>query len=144
MNPRRIIYILAVICIIHLIPTACSQAPDNGNLDGYWHLRTVENLSDGTILDVKEERIYYAIQLRLVSLRRGDLYKSFIGRCDRNDDTLIFHSFVILDKEDQQAADSDLKRFYLDGTTSQFEIVELSRSKMVLRSDTQELCFKKF
>lgn len=144
MNIRKVIYILAIILIVHLVPTACSQAPDNGNLDGLWHLRTVENLADGTLRDVKEERVYYAIQLRLVSLRRADRYNSLIGRSDHNDGSLILHSFVILDKEDQQATETDLKHYYLEGTTSKFEIVELNKKTMILRSDTQELCFRKF
>ena len=103
MNIPRKLCILPIICLIFLLSTACSQAPDNGDLDGMWHLRSVEELANDSVLDVKEKQIYYSFQLRLINLRRSSLSYSLVGRFNHEQDSLTLHSFVLLNKEDQQA-----------------------------------------
>ncbi|MBQ8607442.1 MAG: lipocalin-like domain-containing protein [Bacteroidaceae bacterium] len=144
MNIPNKLCILSIICLIFLLPTACSQAPDNGDLDGMWHLRSVEKLANDSVMDVKEKRIYYSFQLRLISLRRSNLTYSLVGRFNHEQDSLTLHSFVILNKEDQLATKDELKPFYLDSTQSNFGIVKLNKNQLIIRSNEQELCFKKF
>lgn len=144
MNIPRKLCILPIICLIFLLPTACSQAPDNGDLDGMWHLRSVEELANDSVLDVKEKQIYYSFQLRLINLRRSSLSYSLVGRFNHEQDSLTLHSFVLLNKEDQQATKEELKPFYLENTQSKFGIVKLNKKQLIIRSNEQELCFKKF
>ncbi len=122
---------------------ACGDVPDNGDLDGMWHLRTVESLSDNQVKDVKEERVYYSIQQRLIVLRRAG-YTPYIGRFTHTGDSLLLHDFVVYQREDSIATAIALTPFYLDGIISRYAVQELDNDEMTLRSSVYELTFKKF
>lgn len=122
---------------------ACGDVPDNGELDGMWHLRTVESLSDSQVRDVKEERVYYSVQQRLITLKRAG-YTPYIGRFTHSADSLFLHDFVVFQREDSIATAVALTPFYLDGIVSRYAVQELDNDKMILRSSVYELTFKKF
>lgn len=130
---------------------SCEDFDINGDLDGMWHLRSVETLSDQEIREVKSERIYYSVQQRLITVKRlttnevtGKGYRQYIGRFNHTGDSLILHSFVLFQIEDSIATPEELSPFYLDGTVSRYAVRQLDNKQMVLRSTERELTFKKF
>lgn len=129
---------------------ACGDFDINGDLDGMWHLRTVETLSDNNQEEVKNQHIYYSWQQHLVTVKRftkennAPKYPQQIGRFTHTGDSLILHNFVLFQNEDIIATDSILHPFYLDGTVSRYAIKQLDSDKMILRSKHRELTFKKF
>ena len=146
---KRNIYRLLTASVL-LLTTSCGGFDINGHLDGMWHLRTVENLSDNTVTDVKEQSIYYSVLQDLITVRRlgtdeqGNSYPQKIGRFIHTNDSLILHKFVVFQNEGIAATPEELDKFYLDGLTSRYGIKCLEKNKMILRSNQRELIFKKF
>ena len=146
---RRIIQCFLSASIL-FATTSCGGFDINGHLDGMWHLRTVETLSDNTIIDVKEQHVYYSVLQDLITVRRlgvdeqGKSYLQKIGRFVHTNDSLILHSFVIFQNEGMSATPEELSVFYLDNLTSRYAIKCLESDKMILRSNQRELTFKKF
>ena len=135
---------------ILILAISCGSFDINGHLDGMWHLRTIETLSDNTVTDVKEECIYYSVLQDLITVRRlgvdeqGKSYLQKIGRFVHTNDSLILHNFVVFQNEGISATAEELSVFYLDNVTSRYGIKCLEKDKMILRSSQRELTFKKF
>ena len=129
---------------------ACGDYDINGDLDGMWHLRTVEDLKADTIASVKEQCIFYSVQQNLITVNRlygkdsPVIYEKHIGRFIHTQDSLILHDFRIFQNEGIVATATSLAPFYLDGTTSRYAVKELNADQMILSSDKRELTFKKF
>lgn len=146
---KRTIYRFFTASILFLT-TSCGGFDINGHLDGMWHLRTVETLSNNTVTDVKEQCIYYSVLQDLITVRRlgvdehGKSYLQKIGRFVHTNDSLILHNFVVFQNEGISATPEELSVFYLDGLTSRYGIKCLEKDKMILRSNQRELTFKKF
>lgn len=137
--------------IFSLFTISCEDFDINGDLDGMWHLRSVESLSAQQIEDVKEKRIYYSIQQHLITVRRstpfevtGKNCRQYIGRFTHTGDSLLLHNFVLYQTEDSIARSEELVPFYLDGTVSRYAIKKLDSKQMILHSSERELTFKKF
>jgi hypothetical protein len=146
---KRTIYRFFTASIL-ILTTSCGGFDINGHLDGMWHLRTVESLSNNTVTDVKEQCIYYSVLQDLITVRRlgvdehGKSYLQKIGRFVHTNDSLILHNFVVFQNEGISATPEELNVFYLDGLTSRYGIKCLEKDKMILRSNQRELTFKKF
>lgn len=146
---KKIIYSILAACTLAWT-TSCGDYDINGDLDGMWHLRTVETLADNSVENVKEQCVYYSIQQNLISVKRlykpnsTEQYKQHIGRFVHTGDSLILHDFRVFQKESIVATTEDLAPFYLVGTTSRYAIKKLNTDEMVLRTGLQEFTFKKF
>lgn len=146
---KKTIYHILATCAL-TFTCSCGDFDINGDFDGMWHLRTVEDLTESTTTPVKEQCIYYSIQQDLITVKRlnnnstPNLYKQHIGRFAHTGDSLILHSFRIFQNESQKAKPEDLAPFYLDGTTSRYAVKKLDADEMVLSSDKRILTFKKF
>lgn len=138
-NMKKYVYMMA----LALGAVSCGDVPDNGDLDGLWHLRTVETLEDNQVEDVKATRIYYAIQQRLITVKHESLGQ-YVGRFVHTGDSLILHQFVVYQREDEEATAEELLPFGLEGTESRYAVRQLHADRMVLRSANKELTFKKF
>lgn len=135
-----------ILLLSFMLNTACGDFDINGNLDGMWHLRTVETFTDNHPKDVKEERIYYSIQQHLIRLKKHNLegQSAFIGRFIHQKDSLILHNLVVFQNEGIAATPEELDMFYLDGSISRYKVKKLNADEMILRSQFRELVFKKF
>lgn len=149
MKIKNLTYLILHACILSYV-TSCGKIDKNGELDGMWHLRTVENLSNNTTKNVKNECIYYSIQQNLIIVKRlgKDIYdkndQQKIGRFTHTNDSLILYNFVVFQNESIISTNEELWYYYLDGKTSKYSIETLNSRKMVLRSKEKELTFKRF
>ena len=146
---KKIVYSILSACTLTWA-TSCGDYDINGNLDGMWHLRTVETLADNSKENVKELCIYYSVEQNLISVKRlykpnsTEQYKQHIGRFIHTGDSLILHNFRIFQEEGIVSTNEHLRPFYLEGTTSRYVVRKLDADEMILRSKQRELTFKKF
>lgn len=139
---KKTIYHILAVCAL-TFTGSCGDFDINGDLDGMWHLRTVEDQRANTITPVKEQCIYYSVQQNLITVK-SMTHIQHVGRFSHTGDSLILHSFRIFQNESQEATSESLAPFYLDGTTSRYAIKKLDADEMVLSSDKRVLTFKKF
>ncbi|MDR1937796.1 MAG: lipocalin-like domain-containing protein [Tannerellaceae bacterium] len=138
MKKKSIILYLTVL----LLATSCYKASINGKLDGMWQLMEIEK-SNGELTDVKNERIYYSVQLHLINLKKiggGE----FLGRFVHSGDSLLINDVRIYRGEDKLATKEQLAPFGFNGVSEHFKVEALTHSQMVLRSEYATLRFRKY
>ncbi|MBQ8046988.1 MAG: lipocalin-like domain-containing protein [Prevotella sp.] len=126
------------------------ETSDNGRLDGFWLLTTVDTLSTGGVSDVREEGLTWSFQGRLLELREATLSPRFVNilcRFEYTKTQLSVSSPVYVDRDhndpDVESVE-DLQRFGVNSLEETFDVVSLTHSKMVLRSDGLQLNFRKY
>lgn len=133
-----------IVLLLIVSLSGCSKMPINGQLDGLWHL-TSRTDKNGATTDTKADRIYYAFQLHLMGLQwEGDI--RYLGRFEQTPDSLFVSDFRldIWGDNSQTAQEGELDKWGIPGTAERFGIEELTRSRLILRSETTTLTFRKF
>lgn len=127
------------------------ETSDNGDLDGFWHLEAVDTLATGGHLDLKDSKVFWAVQMNLMHVQGYD--ERFYFRFRQTGDSLVINSpFVDHWHEDngEEGGDlpvSDVNTFSMYGINAleePFYKEKLTGSKMILRSATLRLYFTKF
>ena len=131
-----------------LLLTSCEiEFSNNGKLDGFWQLIAVDTLATQHTSDLKTSGRTWAFQGRLLEMRDtkggySDLYFSF----EHRGDSLFLESPYLSDRDadDIKITDVNIVRPYgVNGLKEGFEIESLSNNKLILRSKTLRLLFKK-
>ena len=137
---RKLAYIIATTLIAGL--TSCDiEHIDNGKLDGLWKLQALDSLSNQVTVDMSRSNLSYAIQGNLLQL--GRVYFRF----DHQGDSLILHDPYVnsFDVSETLIDISLVTPFGINNIPREaFYVDELSRSKMVLRSEFLRLHFEKY
>lgn len=122
---------------------------ENGKLDGYWHLESVDTLSTGGKADLRQERWFWAVQGTVFQLynpdwRHGQRYVSQF----RYENSLITILHVYKDARaqgDPEVESLDVIRPFginqIEGEN--FQVEELQGGSMTLSTETLRLQFKK-
>lgn len=130
---KRLIYILLVTALF----VACQKADHNGDLGGNWKLLKIEDFAKDTVIDTKEIKRFWAIQLNLLATStEADLNHGGKGRFQHVGDSL----FVQMIQVPKNAESLGL----YNPTDERFEVVLLNNKKMILRSEYALLEFRKF
>ncbi len=120
----------------------------NGDLDGYWHLKSVDTVATNGSTDLREKRVFWSFQHKLLQLvDRDSLLTSCLLRFEMTTTTLRIYSPYLFNREkgDQPLEDPTLlKPFGISLIDETFLIEKLTGSKMVLLSATYRLTFEKF
>ena len=137
---------IAVVCLA--VCYACDlETSGNGDLDGMWHLRSVDTLYTGGYTDLSGEKLYWEVQGDLLILDdKSDYYESIVMYFDHSDDTLRLYSPYIYKRTegDPEIESVDQLRPYgVNSTDESFFIEKLSGSRMILSTDSLQLNFKK-
>ena len=131
-----------------LLLTSCEiEFSNNGKLDGFWQMIAVDTLATQHTSDLKTSGRTWAFQGRLLEMRdtKGGysyLYFSF----EHRGDSLFLDSPYLSDRDvdDIKITDINIVRPYgVNGLKEGFEIESLSNNKLILRSKTLRLLFKK-
>ena len=131
-----------------LLLTSCEiEFSNNGKLDGFWQLIAADTLATQHTSDLKTSGRTWAFQGRLLEMRDtkggySDLYFSF----EHRGDSLFLDSPYLSDRDadDIKITDVNIVRPYgVNGLKEGFEIESLSNNKLILRSKTLRLLFKK-
>ena len=130
---KRILYTLLATALI----ASCQKADDNGDLGGNWKLLQIEDFAKDSIIGTKSDGISWAIQLDLLAVNaREDLTHSGKGRFQHVGDSLFVQMIDIPRKPE--------KFGLYNPTDERFEVIELNRNRMLLRSRFALLKFRKF
>ena len=141
---KKITFLFAALLLL----TSCEiEFSNNGKLDGFWQLIAVDTLATQHTSDLKTSGRTWAFQGRLLEMRDtkggySDLYFSF----EHRGDSLFLDSPYLSDRDvdDIKITDINLVRPYgVNGLKEGFEIESLSNNKLILRSKTLRLLFKK-
>ena len=131
-----------------LLLTSCEiEFSNNGKLDGFWQMIAVDTLATQHTSDLKTSGRTWAFQGRLLEMRDtkggySDLYFSF----EHRGDSLFLDSPYLSDRDadDIKITNVNIVRPYgVNGLKEGFEIESLSNNKLILRSKTLRLLFKK-
>lgn len=137
---RKLTYIIATALVAGA--TSCDiEHIDNGKLDGLWKLQALDSLSNQVTVDMSRSNLSYAIQGNLLQL--GRVYFRF----DHQGDSLILHDPYVnsFDVSETLTDISLVTPFGINNIPREaFYVDELSRSKMVLRSEFLRLHFEKY
>jgi hypothetical protein len=134
---------LAVLC------ASCSvERSDNGQLDGFWQLKTVDTLSTGGVADMRESQMTWAFQGGLVEFRHApnrdkDYYMSFVHK---GDSLLLFGAYHLLREQGDTLLQSAtlLAPFGVTRLNQGFRILELGSQQMCLRSEDLKLTLRRY
>lgn len=142
----RYISLVAVAAMLGLVGGSCTfESSDNGDLDGFWHMVSVDTLSTGTTCDLSEQTVFWAVQHKLLYLR-DYRHASFITRFRQTADSLRVYEIYYYDRAQGDPAVTDasvLAPYGLDSLDNGFAIEQLSGSNMSLRSRRLRLHFVK-
>ena len=137
---RKLTYIIATALVAGA--TSCDiEHIDNGKMDGLWKLQAMDSLSNQVTVDMSRSNLSYAIQGNLLQL--GRVYFRF----DHQGDSLILHDPYVnsFDVSETLIDISLVTPFGINNIPREaFYVDELSRSKMVLRSEFLRLHFEKY
>ena len=150
-------YIFIIIATLAL--ASCEmETSDNDKLDGYWHLERVDTLATGGTTDYSGQKAFWGTQYNLIALRdQGTTgHKRFYLRFRQTSDSLnITKAYEDHWHEDNQNGDvggdipieepdDDLRFYGINNLPEGFAKERLDGSRMVLRSKTLRLTFRKF
>lgn len=143
-----------VIGFVSMLYSCDIETSDNGDFDGFWHLEQVDTLATGGVSDFSKARVFWGVQAKLVSVRDVDKDGNFgyYLRFRQTGDSIIMHSPYKnnwhQDREnggDLPVSDATLLAPYgINNLEEGFLKEHLSGGKMVLRSKTLRLRFKRF
>lgn len=129
------------------------ETSDNGRLDGFWHLEQVDTLSTGGQADLRGQRVFWAVQARLVQVRDADRDPSgYYLRFRQTADSLTLHSPHDNGGHEDRPGGGDtpltdasvLAPYGILHLEEHYLKERLTGSAMTLRSEALRLHFKKF
>ncbi len=133
------------------------ETTDNGDLDGFWHLESVDTLATGGVRDYSDQHIFWAVQYKLISISDQETFKDFRGfwtRFNQTGDSLILTSLYRNHWHQNQGTDGGdipitemndtLRRCGINQLVERYRKEKLSGSKMVLTTKELRLKFTKF
>lgn len=134
--------------VVSALCCSCTiETSGNGDLDGMWHLVSVDTLSGGHTANVMEKRIYWSFENNLLLFEdKTGTNGSLLLRFEHKNDTLRLFNPYIYDREggDKPLEDpSLLLPFGMTGLEQTFKVERLSGSKMIINNNVLRLKFKK-
>ena len=130
---------------------SCSlHSSDNGDLDGFWQLRTMELKATGEVLDIRESQVSWSFQGSILELRNilaADDYMDVI--CSfrhEGNELVVFDPYVSWREEgDIPIVDATpLHRYGIYQLEEHFKVLELNGDNMLLESQDVRLHFRRY
>ena len=128
------------------------ESSDNGKLDGFWHLESIDSLENGKTVDMSKLHVFWGIEYKLIAATQYDNNtERMFFRFEQTSDSLkITQAFINHGHQDNggdiplTGVTNDLRYYGINNLPEGFAKEALSGSKMILRSKTLRLKFKKF
>ena len=143
---------LLLIASLPFLMSCDLETSDNGNLDGYWHLMSVDTLATSKQCDMSKQKVFWAFQKDLLQLRGStDSEKElqeFYLRFLYENNTLKLSDIHLRDREkdDPQVDDSTMPLIYIYGIEQkqeEFKVLILNSKEMVLQNAVIRIRFSK-
>lgn len=152
---KKIAYFI-IAALSTMLATACDiETSDNGDFDGFWHLERVDTLANGGTRDLKNNRVFWGVQAKLISVRDIDIdvNHGYYLRFRQTPDSIITHS-PYKDNWHQDKGENGgdlpiadpalLAPYGINNIEEGFAKEKLKGGSMILRSKTLRLHFRKF
>lgn len=152
----RLIWTVIIFGIVFGMSSCEMETSDNGDLDGFWHLESVDTLSTGGSCDLSEKRVFWGVQHKLISITHYELLGSrgYYARFEQTGDSLILSSFYKNHWHQDKGTDGGdipmtemndtLRNCGINHLEEHYHKEVLTSSKMVLSTKEYRLRFKKF
>lgn len=146
---KRQIYTIMTLFV--LVLTSCESYHVNGDLDGFWQVKSIEDKQTGNITHCKGD-IYYSFQRELVlvsctlsSNPTGQMKENYIAYFTHENDTITMTDFrIYLDKDGKQAPLQNLEKFGLYELYNVFYVEKLNNKVLVLNSSKSRITLLKY
>ena len=143
---RKLLYIFTALLML----AACDiHTSNNGDLDGYWQLRSVDTLSTGGTCDMRDSLIFWSFQDKLMHMR--DNYHERIRKVfmrfniTGNVMTLTDPIIDLRDSSDIVLTDTTLLWHYgIHDVPETLKVVNLNSSTMILENRVLRLNLRKY
>ncbi len=146
MSKFKYLVLSAVTVFLIFLFTGCEvETLYNGDLDGFWHVETIDTLQTGGTYDLSDSKVFWSFQAKLMSVRGID--NEYLFRFNKTCDSLIISNPFLSDREigDSAITNSDVLRPYgINALEEHFAVEQLSGSKMTLKSSKLRIKFRKF
>jgi len=136
--------------ILAVLSSCELEKSENGKLDGFWLLTSVDTLSTGNSANVAEEELTWSFQGKLLQLRKATLlyykFPDFICEFESTPTSLTVTKPIYNDRDENDPAVEDievLKPFGINSLEEHFTIVTLTRSRLVLKNEQLQLNLRK-
>lgn len=133
---------------LSIVGSCTLETSNNGDLDGYWKLCSVDTLATGGRLDFTERSIFWSVQKDLLTVRDNtNPQEEYIFRFQQTADSLILKEAKGYDKAHGDTLVTHpivLHQFGINATEEHFKIHQLSSRYMQLSNDNFHLRFRKF
>jgi len=131
------------------VVTGCElERSDNGQLDGFWQLKTIDTLATAGTCDMRYSNLTWAFQGKILELRNAtNILRDYLMRFNHDGDSLIVNSpYIIARNSGDVRVDNPLMLapFGINRLEEHFHILHLSSSAMTLESDRLRLHFRKY
>ena len=143
---RKLLYIFTMLLML----AACDiHTSNNGDLDGYWQLRSVDTLSSGMSCDMRDSMLFWSFQGNLLHVRDNKeekLDKVFM-RFTLSDKVMNLTNPIIdlRDSSDLVLTDTTFPRHYgIHDMPETLKVVTLNSSTMILENRVLRLNFRKY
>lgn len=138
--------IITIILSAIALASCTLETSGNGDLDGFWHLTSIDTLSTGGKADYSERQVYWMFQGKLYRMREYIEGTAIVGHFKENGDSLFITD---VHRDDRMYDDpaitnvAEVRVYGVNAIGEHYSIVKLSSSKMELKSKTLKLHFKK-
>ena len=158
MKRYRVFHIAFVVLIgtfVMLFSSCEMETSKNGDLDGYWHLESIDTLENGGTCDFSARKVFWGIEHKLILIKDLEVgpFDGFYMRFNQTGDSLLIPKAYRKNQNYHEGDDdapisaevtNDLRYYGINNLPEGFAKEALSGSKMILRSKTLRLKFKKF
>lgn len=152
---RCTIYIYGV-CVMVLLTfmSACDlHTSNNGDLDGFWQLTSMDSLSTGRSGDMRSQKIFWSVQAHLLEMcdlhdvNPGMCHEPILFRFNHEGDRLSLSEPIANNRNisDSIVVNPVTVRFYgLSRLDETFKVLQLDADNMTLQSDYFRMYFRKY
>ena len=128
---------------------ACDiHTSDNGNLDGFWQLKSVDTLSTGGTCDMRDSTRSWGVQANLLYFRyKNEKTGNVLLRFNHTDKIIILSDPIIdmRDSSDIIFTDTTLLYHYgIHNVPETLKVVTLNSSTMILENRVLKLYLRKY
>jgi len=144
MKRLLILFIITAFCM--LVVSCELEVSDNGKLDGFWQLYSMDNLSEGISVDMRSQQVSWSFQNRIMLAKR-DVRKEVVFYFEHRADSLFMSDPYFSDREVEDVKvlrPEELNELGIFKLKEEYKILELSNNTMRLQSDMARLTFRKY
>mgnify|MGYP004462717869 FL=1 len=149
MKRNKIRYVLlSMVALLSL--SACEiETHDNDKLDGFWHLERVDTIATGGVCDKSKDLVFWSVQSMFVEVSERSKVNNdkYIFSFSHRDGKLSLFDARLSDRSNGDPEVEDpiiLHPYGISKLNETFEVMQLTGSKMQLKSESLLLVFRKF